>query len=113
MSGSSLRRGYVDGRDKPGHDDKGSPPSRSTKPNICLLKIERRATVPLAMTNPIDSKAQGHLRNPPGRGHFHMEAELVIAALGAKKKKCPGGRRKPLKRLVSAKGIQGNPSLFL
>jgi hypothetical protein len=42
------------------------------------------------MTNPIDSKAQGHLRNPPGRGHFHMEAELVIAALGPKRKNARG-----------------------
>jgi hypothetical protein len=42
-----------------------------------------------------------------------MEDELVIAALTGEKKKCPGGRRKPLKRLISAKRIQGNPSLFL
>jgi hypothetical protein len=33
------------------------------------------------MTNPIDSPAQGHPRNPPVRGPVHMEAELVIAAL--------------------------------
>jgi hypothetical protein len=29
-----------------------------------------------------------------------------------KKKKRLGGRRNPLKRLISAKEIQGNPSLF-
>jgi hypothetical protein len=41
-----------------------------------------------------------------------MEDELVIAALTGEKKKCPGGRRKPLKRLVSAKRIQGNSKPF-
>jgi hypothetical protein len=34
-------------------------------------------------------------------------------AIGEKQKKRPGGQRKPLKRLDSDKGIQGNPSLFL
>jgi hypothetical protein len=35
------------------------------------------------------------------------------AGQAEQKKKGPGGQRKPLKRLDSAKRIQGNPSFFL
>jgi hypothetical protein len=39
--------------------------------------------------------------------------KVQIPELGAKKKKCLGGQRNPLKRLDSDKRIQGNQSFFL
>jgi hypothetical protein len=50
------------------------------------------------MTNPIDSPAQGHPRNPPVRGPVHMEAELVIAALTGEKEKMAWGSAQPLEK---------------
>jgi hypothetical protein len=38
--------------------DKSSPPSRSTRPNICFLKIASRDTVLFAMTSLINSQRE-------------------------------------------------------
>jgi hypothetical protein len=51
----------------------------------------------------------------PGHGGREGACERGFGSLGlergGERKKCPGGRRKPLKRLISAKEIQGFPWL--
>src|SRR5208283_889688 len=70
--------------------------------NIFFRKSESCATILLAIANLIHSPL--HLPHNEGVGNRRPR--------GQKRKYGLGGRRNPLKRLVSDKRIQGNPSLF-
>src|SRR5271168_5252985 len=51
-------------------------------------------------------------RRSPFRELFTWSRGLIAPVSRAEKLFCPGGHDNPLKRLISNKGIQGNPSFF-
>jgi len=68
--------------------DKSSPPSRSTRPNICFLKIASHDTVLFAMTSLINSPArgQGGSLRPP-----HLPQRSWSSRPSGRKEKMPRG----------------------
>jgi hypothetical protein len=79
-----------------------------------LLPENRSPCYAGAMTRPIDNARAMRRRNPAAVGatKIHHQYELQPSN-PEKRKNALGGRRNPLKRLVSDKEIQDNPSLFL
>jgi hypothetical protein len=67
------------------------------------------------MTTPIDNPhaATALKAAAPGNAQIIRRHDELHPPPANKRKKLPGGRRKPLKRLDSDKGIQGNQRGFL
>jgi hypothetical protein len=80
----------------------------------CFRKIEARAKVRPAMTPQFDNSRATRRRTPPGLriGIKHHHYAVNLGSRG-KRKNGVGGRRNPLKRLDSDKGMQENQRVFL
>jgi hypothetical protein len=77
-----------------------------------MLSENRNPRYPFAMTAPLPATTTVEA----GNGFAHSLSVCVVDLVRhprPEKKKRQGGSRNPLKRLISAKEIKGNPSLFL